>query len=286
MKQLKKMSVDALIPEEMAIKAEEVGVAKANFGPWRMIVLGILAGAFIGIGAIFATTVVAGAGDSMPYGVARLLMGFVFSIGLILVVVGGAELFTGNTLIIMAWASKKITTGKLLRNWTYIYLSNFIGAIGIAVLLFLSGQYKFNHGQIGAAALNIAAGKLGFSFTEGVVLGVLCNLLVCLAIWLSMSARTTTDRIMAIVFPITAFVASGFEHSIANMYFVPIGILIKNFASPAFWSAAGMSAAEFADLTWGNFVVSNLLPVTIGNIIGGAVLVGATYWALYLRRRK
>ena len=284
MKPLKKMSVDSLIPEEMAVKAEEVGVTKANFGPYRMIMLGVLAGAFIAIGAIFATTVAAGS-SALPYGVARLLTGFVFSIGLILVVVGGAELFTGNTLIIMAWASKKISTRKLFRNWIFIYFSNFMGAVGLAMLLFLSGQYKFSHGQVGSTALDIAAGKLNFTYVESITLGILCNLLVCLAIWLAMSARTTTDRILAIVFPITAFVACGFEHSIANMYFIPIGIFIKNFASPAFWAEIGKSAADFGNLTWGNFVFRNLIPVTIGNIIGGAVLVGATYWVLYLRKR-
>jgi formate transporter FocA len=270
----------------MAIKAEDIGVIKANFGPWRMIVLGILAGAFIALGAIFATTVVAGASESLPYGVTRLLSGSVFSLGLILVIVGGAELFTGNNLIIMAWASGRVSTRLVLRNWVYVYFSNFVGAISIGSLIFLSGQYKFGNSAVGLAALNIAKSKLGFSFVEGMVLGVLCNLLVCLAIWLSMSARTTTDRVISIIFPITAFVAAGFEHSIANMYFVPVGIFIKSGAPPVFWESIGKNIADFEVLTWGNFIIRNLIPVTIGNIIGGALLVGAVYWIIYLRRRK
>lgn len=270
----------------MALKAEDVGVAKANLGPWRMLGLGTLAGAFISLGAIFATTVVAGAAGSLPYGVVRLLAGSVFCLGLILVIVGGAELFTGNNLIIMAWASGRISTRKVLRNWIYIYFSNFIGAIGTAILLYLSGQYKFGDGAVGQAALNIAMGKLGFNFIEGVMLGILCNTLVCLAVWMTLSARTTTDKIFAILFPIAAFVAAGFEHSIANMYFVPVGIFIKNGAPASFWSAIGASPDGYAALTWLNFLTANLIPVTIGNIIGGSVLVGAVYWVIYLRRRK
>ncbi len=278
------INVDSLIPQDMAIKAEGVGVAKAGLGSDKLIGLGILAGGFIGLGAVFATTIAAGS-SALPYGVARLLTGLVFSLGLILVVVGGAELFTGNTLIIMAWASKRISTGKLLRNWLYVYLSNFAGSVGLAVLIFLSGQYKFGGGAIGLTALNIAAGKMNFTFVEAVALGTLCNMLVCLAIWLSFSARSTTDRILAVLFPITAFVAAGFEHSVANMYFIPVGIFIKNFASPEFWSTISKTAADYANLTWGNFLVNNLLPVTIGNILGGAVLVGVMYWLIYLRKR-
>jgi len=278
------INVDSLIPQDMAIKAEGVGVAKAGLGSDKLIGLGILAGGFIGLGAVFATTIAAGS-SALPYGVARLLPGLVFSLGLILVVVGGAELFTGNTLIIMAWASKRISTGKLLRNWLYVYLSNFAGSVGLAVLIFLSGQYKFGGGAIGLTALNIAAGKMNFTFVEAVALGTLCNMLVCLAIWLSFSARSTTDRILAVLFPITAFVAAGFEHSVANMYFIPVGIFIKNFASPEFWSTISKTAADYANLTWGNFLVNNLLPVTIGNILGGAVLVGVMYWLIYLRKR-
>ncbi|TAK10881.1 MAG: formate transporter FocA [Anaerolineae bacterium] len=278
------VNLDSLMPQDIALKAEAVGVAKANLGYRRLLVLGILAGAFIGMGAIFATTVATGS-SALPYGVARLLIGLVFSLGLILVIVGGAELFTGNNLIVMAWASGRVPTRLLLRNWLWVYVGNFIGSVGTAALVFLSGQYKFGGAAVGTTALNIAAGKVRLDFVEALVLGILCNALVCLAVWLTMGGRTTTDKILAILFPISAFVAAGFEHSIANMYFIPVGILIKDFAPPKFWTTAGLDALNYADLTWGAFFMNNLLPVTIGNIIGGAVLVGVVYWAVYLRKR-
>jgi formate transporter FocA len=273
---------DALLPREMAGKAEAAGVAKAMLGKYRMFALAVLAGAFIALGAIFATTVSSGAGD-MPWGVTRLLAGVVFSLGLILVIVGGAELFTGNNLIVMAWANKKVSTRGLLRNWGIVYLGNFVGAVATAVILFLSKQYAFGGGAVGATALATANHKVTLDFIPAIMLGILCNALVCMAVWLCMSARTTTDKILAIIFPISAFVAAGFEHSVANMYFVPVALFIKGGADPAFWAAIGKTAADFPQLTWGNFLLHNLLPVTIGNIIGGVVLVGLFYWFIYLR---
>ena len=275
---------DALIPAEMAAKAEQIGVKKAHANGVSMFVLAVLAGAFIALGAIFSTTVTAGAGAALPYGVTRLLAGLVFSLGLILVVVGGAELFTGNNLIVMAWASRKVSTALLLKNWVVVYAGNFVGALGTAALIFVSGQYQFGAGAVGAAALATANSKAGLGFFQALALGVLCNALVCLAVWLTFSARTTTDRILAIIPPITAFVAAGFEHSIANMYFIPIGLLIKAGAPASFWASIGKQAGDYAGLTWGSFLLNNLLPVTIGNIIGGAVLVGAVYWFVYLRK--
>ena len=277
---------DALLPAEMAMKAEAIGVAKAGMSAVSTMALAILAGAFIALGAAFATTVVAGAAGVLPVGVTRLLSGLVFSLGLILVVVGGAELFTGNNLIIMAWASRKLSHAALLRNWALVYAGNFIGAIGTVLLLFLSRQYTFDGGAIGAAALATARHKVSLGFMQAVVLGILANGLVCLAVWLSFSARTTTDRILAVIFPITAFVAAGFEHSIANMYFVPLGISIRAWAPASFWIAIDAAPATYDALSWSSFVVDNLLPVTIGNIIGGVVLVGATYWYVYLRARR
>ena len=276
---------DALLPADMAARAEDIGVKKANLDVTSMFALAVLAGAFIALGAIFATTVLAGSSGAMPYGVARLLAGTVFSLGLILVLVGGAELFTGNNLIVMAWASGRVGSGVLLKNWLVVYLGNFVGSFGTALLVFFSGQYGFGKGAVGAAALATAHTKVGFTFVEAVALGTLCNALVCLAVWLTFSARTTTDRILATVPPIAAFVAAGFEHSVANMYFIPEGLLIRAGAGAAFWTDIGKTAADYPDLTWGNFLLSNLLPVTIGNIIGGAVLVGAVYWFVYLRRR-
>ncbi len=277
-------SFNALLPPAMARKAEQAGVAKANLGARRMFALAVLAGAFIALGAVFATTVTTGAAGALTFGVTKLLGGFVFSLGLILVVVAGAELFTGNNLIVMAWADKNISTRKLLRNWVIVYAGNFFGAMLTVVLMFLSEQYTFANGAVGVNALNIANSKMGYGFVQAVVLGALCNALVCLAVWLCMSARTTTDKILAILFPITAFVAAGFEHSVANMFFVPMGLFIKAFAAPEFWQAAGVTTAAYADLTWGNFLLRNLLPVTIGNIIGGAVMVGLVYWVIYLRK--
>jgi formate transporter FocA len=275
-------SFDALMPPQMAGKAENVGVSKSQLNSFRMFALAILAGAFIALGAIFSTTATTG-GSALPYGVVRILAGLTFSLGLILVVIAGAELFTGNNLIVMAWASHKVSTTQLLRNWVVVYLGNFVGSILTAYMMFLSRQYEMSNGALGLNALNIANAKSGLDFVPALVLGIFCNALVCLAVWLCMSARSTTDRVLAIVPPISAFVAAGFEHSIANMYFIPIGLFIKAGATDAFWTSIGKTAADFSNLTWGNFFLANLLPVTIGNIIGGAVMVGLVYWSIYLR---
>jgi len=270
--------IDALLPAEMARRAEYLGVRKAEMANAKVFTLAILAGAFIALGAIFATTVAA-ASASLPYGVARLLVGLAFCLGLILVVVGGAELFTGNNLIVMAWASRKVTISALLRNWIIVYVGNFVGSVGMALLIFFSKQYTFGENAVGMAVLKIAYSKVHLGFVEALALGILCNALVCLAVWMTFSARSTVDKIAAIIFPITAFVAAGFEHSIANMYFVPIALFIKDF-DPAFVTTIG---ANVEGLTWGAFLLNNLLPVTIGNIIGGAGLVAATYWFVFLR---
>jgi formate transporter FocA len=266
----------------MAARAEQIGAKKAHANGLSLFVLSVLAGAFVALGAVFATTVSAGAAG-LPYGLVRLLVGLVFSLGLILVVVSGAELFTGNNLIVVAWASGKVGTGRLLGNWAIVYLGNFAGAAATAFLVYLSRQFTFGGGAVGAAALTTANTKVGFDFLQAVALGVLCNALVCLAVWMTYSARTTTDRILAVVPPVAAFVAAGFEHSIANMYFIPVALLIKAGAPASFWSAIGKTAADYPDLTWGRFLVNNLLPVTIGNVIGGALMVGVVYWFVYLR---
>lgn len=286
--------IDALLPQEMATKAEYLGARKAEMPFLKMFMLAVLAGAFISLGAIFATTVSAGSiaitasgGEAaytagLPYGVNRLLVGLVFCLGLILVVIGGAELFTGNNLIAMAWASGKVSGRALLRNWGIVYLGNFVGSFGTVILMFLSRQYTFGANSVGIAALKIGVAKVEFSFAQAVALGILCNALVCLAVWLTFSARTTVDKIVAIIFPITAFVAAGFEHSIANMYFIPYALVIKIF-DPAFVTTVGDNVPHLELLTWNSFVINNLIPVTIGNIIGGVVFVAAIYWAIYLR---
>ena len=268
---------DALLPQEMARKAERIGVTKAASDWATTFVLSILAGAFISLGAIFATTTLAGSTD-MPYGVARLLAGLTFSLGLVLVVVAGAELFTGNNLIVMAWAGRRVSTLRLLRNWAIVYVGNFVGAIGTAAIVYVSKQYEFGHGAVGDAALTIANAKTGLGFTQAIALGAMCNALVCLAVWLCYSARTTTDKVLSIIPPIAAFVAVGFEHSVANMYFIPFGLFVKH--------SSFASTVPTPNLTWTHFLWSNLVPVTIGNIIGGGLMVGAVYWFVYLRGER
>ena len=222
-------SVDALLPPAMAEKAEELGVKKAHMSFTKTFMLALLAGAFIGFGAIFATTVTTG--SDIYWGATKLIGGLAFSLGLILVIVGGAELFTGNNLIVMAWASRKIKTRALLRNWSIVYLGNLVGSISLVIIMFLAQQYTYHGGEVGVNALNIASFKCSLGFYQAIFLGILCNILVCLAVWLCFSARSTMGKIVAIIFPITAFVAAGFEHSIANMYFIPKGIMIKEYAS-------------------------------------------------------
>jgi formate transporter len=287
---------DAIMPAAMAVRAEESGIKRAELDPLTVLVLAVLGGAFVAFGAVFATTVTAGSAAitsadggaalsaGLPYGITRLLTGLVFCLGLVLVVVGGAELFTGNVLIVMAWASHKVTTRAVLLNWTLAFTGNFIGAIATAALLFLSTQYTFGGGSVGLVALNTAHAKTSLAFFPALTLAILCNTLVCLAVWMCYGARTTIDRVVTVVPPIAGFAAAGFEHSIANIYFIPIGLFIKAGAPDSFWASIGKTAADYPNLTWWNFA-ANLVPVTIGNIIGGAVLVGAVYWFIYLRQR-
>ncbi len=275
---------DAPLPREMAVRATNVGVTKANLSFTTTAVLGALAGAFVGLGAMFSTVVTSGTG--VPFGVARLLGGAVFSLGLVLVVVGGAELFTGNNLLVMAFASRRISLGTLLRNWSVVFLANFAGAIATAVLVIWSGQYRNGKGVIGRRVLEIAETKTSLPFREALFLGVLANALVCLAVWLSFAARTVTDKVIAVIGPVTAFVAAGFEHSIANMYFIPAGIFVRRWAPPKFWSESTLRSNNYSSVNWRRCLVSNLLPVTIGNIIGGAFLVGIVYWFVYLRAKR
>jgi len=278
--------IDALIPPEMAVRAEEMGVNKARMGWRNTLALGFLAGAFIALGGVFATTVTAGAEAHLPFGVTRLLAGLAFCLGLILVVVAGAELFTGNNLIVMAWADDRVTSRQVLRNWFLVYMGNFFGSVDTAVLMFLADQYHFGDGVIGANILAAACAKCELGFVQAVALGMGCNALVCLAVWLCFSARSTTDKILSIIFPISAFVAAGFEHCVANMYFIPIGLFVKTGAPPSFWASIGNAPSNYASLTWVNFLLKNLLPVTIGNLVGGSVMVGLVYWFIYIRRAK
>lgn len=264
-------SFDALLPADMAVKVEAVGVAKATLPLSRMIPLGLLAGAFIGLGAHFNTVITAD--TALSPGISRLLGGLVFSLGLILVVVSGAELFTGNTLIVVAAVGRKVAPTAVLRNWLVVYVANFVGAFGTALLVTLSGRLDAGDGSVAVRAHAIADAKAGLPFLEALVSGVLANALVCLAVWMTLSARTLVDKVVVIVPPIAAFVAAGFEHSIANMYFFPVALLHDS-GDPA------------TGATWSAFLLENLVPVTLGNIGGGAVLVGLVYWFVYLRPRR
>lgn len=275
------ISLDAFPPAEMAERMEAVGVKKANLDFWTMFMLAILAGAFIGMGAEFCTLTITDTG--LGFGVNKLLGGLVFSLGLILVVVAGAELFTGNNLIIFAWVNGRISLGRLMRNWIIVYCGNLVGSVITALLMFMTRQWTFSGYNVGVTALNIANSKVNLAFGEALARGILCNALVCLAVWLCMSGRSVIDKIMAIVFPITAFVASGFEHSIANMYFIPIGMLLKG--EPKVLEAAGKTLADYANLDVGGFI-GNLIPVTLGNIFGGGFMVALVYWFVYLRPKQ
>lgn len=277
-------NIDSLLPPEMALQAELIGVSKVNMSLSKTLVLAMLAGAFIAFGSIFFTTVTAG--STLSYGMTRLFGGFCFSLGLVLVIVGGAELFTGNNLVIMAWANKKISNIQVIRNWFLVYLGNMIGALFIAFLMFFSQQYSFASGTVGLNVLNIAKAKCELGFVQAIMLGILCNILVCLAVWLCFSSRSIAGKIASILFPITAFVTCGFEHSIANMYFIPEAILVLNNGDPNFLTLVHQSAINYQSISWSNYLFNNLLPVTIGNIIGGAVLVGLVYWFVFLRRSK
>ena len=275
--------IDALLPPETALACEAAGAAKAARDEVALVVLGILAGAFIALGAVFMTVVMTGAG-ALPWGLGRLLGGTAFSLGLILVIVGGAELFTGDSLMIVACASRRITVASLLRAWALVYLGNICGAVGTAALVFLAGQYGLAGGAVGKTALVIAAGKAGLPTVQMFFLAVLCNVLVCLAVWMSFGARSIADKVLVIVPPVAAFVAAGFEHSIANMYFLPYALAVKAWAAPEFWMAIGQEASAYPALTVAN-TLRNIVVTTVGNLIGGSLLVGVVYWFVYLRRR-
>jgi formate transporter len=278
-------SLDALLPDEIARKAERIGAQKTRLDVASLFGLALLAGAFIGLGAMFATTVLAGADGILPFGLSRMLAGLVFCLGLILVVAGGAELFTGNALIVMAWAAGEVRLRAMLRVWLIVYIGNFIGAIGTALLVFLSGQYLTGDGKVAEVVLTLALGKATLPFDRAFFLGILCNVLVCLAVWLAIGARSTSDKILAVIFPVSAFVAAGFEHSVANMYLIPLGLFVKAWAPAAMWTQVPGGNEAYMALTWAGFF-AGLVPVTIGNIIGGGGLVGAVYWFIYLRNRE
>lgn len=257
----------------MVEKAGSIGIQKAALPIINVLPLSFLAGTYIAFGAVFASVVAIGMDGVWPQGFVKMLQGVVFSMGLILVVVGGGELFTGNVLLVIVWAQKKIGLLGLLRNWLIVYIGNFIGSITVVMLILLSREYRVSDGALGSIMLSTANAKVQYGFMEALTLGILCNIMVCLAVWLSYSGRTTTDKILAIIFPITFFIAAGFEHSVANMYIIPLGLMMKSF-DPAFVSTLGL---DLTNLSWVSFLLRNLLPVTLGNIIGGGFFVGILY---------
>lgn len=277
-----------LSPAEIAETTVNSGVKKASLPIIKMILLGILAGAFIAFaseGSDFAAYNLWANSDT--FGLGKALAGAIFGTGLMMVIIAGAELFTGNNLMIMAVLSGKAKLSGMLKNWLFVYIGNFIGSVLIAFLIANSGQLAAGTSLLGATTIKIASYKVSLGFSEALILGILCNWLVCIAVWMATGARTITGKILAIFFPIWLFVASGFEHSIANMYYIPAGILAK--ANPAYAGAAidaGLTTAKLDALNWGTFITKNLIPVTIGNIIGGALLVGMVYWFLYIRKNK
>ena len=262
---------DAFSPREIAAKVENIGVGKARLPLLTMWMLAMLAGAFIGLGAMYFSVV--RADPTLGFATAQVLGGVVFSLGLLLVVVAGAELFTGNNLLAMAWADGKISTPELLRNWTIVCLGNLVGAVGLAALVFLSGHPAANGGAVAETTMKIATAKVELGFVEAFFRGMLCNVLVCMAVWMAIAGRSVADKAVAIVLPISAFVAAGFEHSVANMYFIPLAMMLQ---------ASGSLAEAWPTITLGGFV-GNLVPVILGNLVGGSVLVGLVYWVIYLR---
>lgn len=272
------VGVDNYTPPEIVQMIETRGVTKATASLLTTVGLGILAGAFIALGGVFATII--GTQSALGFGPTRFMMGVGFSLGLILVIIAGAELFTGNNLIVMAWVSRRIALRQLLRNWVLVYAGNFLGALSIAVMVYLARWWMQDSYRVGATALTIANNKVELAFAEVFFRGVLANALVCLAVWLAMGGRSAIDKIVAIIFPIAAFVASGFEHSIANMYFIPLGLLLSD--SGNVLQAAGLTADQVSHLTVPWFL-HNLLASTLGNMVGGGLLVGLVYWFIYRR---
>ena len=268
-------NMDAYSPQQIAERVDNIGVTKARLPLLSMAMLGMLAGAFIGLGALYFTLVISDAG--LSFAVARVMGGVCFSLGLLLVVVAGAELFTGNNLLAMAWADGKVSTAEVLRNWVVVCAANFVGAAGLALLVFLSGHAGMNGGAVAQSYLKIAIAKSTMPVAELFFRGVLCNVLVCMAVWMVLAGRSVVDKFFAIVLPISAFVAAGFEHSIANMYFYPLALLLKD---------SGILLPAGAEVITVYAMLRNLVPVIAGNIVGGSVLVALVYYVIYIRPAK
>lgn len=264
-------NLQAYSPAEIEEAVEKVGVKKANLPFLASFMLATVAGGGVGFGALYYTIVASD--PTLGFAAVRVVGGLVFTLGLVLVLVGGAELFTGNNLIVMAWASGKVSTRTMLRNWTIVYLGNFVGALGLIVLVFYSHHLDMNDGRIGMSVLSTAAGKIRPDMLTLFCKGILCNVLVCAAVWLAYAGRSVTDKILAVMLPVSAFIAAGFEHCVANMYFLPLAwLLVQTGHAPSNFDASLITLPG---------ILHNLVPVTLGNIVGGAGFVGAIYWAIY-----
>jgi formate transporter len=268
-------------PAEVAAVAENALAHKALNHPYRAFMLSLSGGGYIALGFVFFTTSQVGTSEALGYGMARVIGGLVFSVGLALVVLTGAELFTSTSMTLVARASGLITWPRLFMHWGIVYVGNFFGAVTILVLCWFGGSWHQAGGRWGKVILDTSMSKLEHPFMEAFFLGIACNLLVCLAVWVAFAGRTITDKVLAVTGSIALFVAAGFEHSVANMFMVPFGILIKDFAPTEYWAEIGAARADYALLEWGQFFAGNLLPVTLGNIIGGGIMIGAYYWLIF-----
>ncbi|WP_413283284.1 formate transporter FocA [Vibrio sp. MA40-2] len=269
-------------PKEMMSQAELFALSKTKKSTSMTISLAIMAGLFIGLAFLFYITVTTGS-TSTSWGISRFAGGLAFSMGLILIVLMGGELFTSSVLSSIAWANRQISFKRMVLIWGKVYVGNFMGAILLLTLVLAAGLYQSGHGQWGLNALNIAQHKLHHTPVEAFALGILCNLLVCLAIWLTFSTQNAIGKALMVMLPVAMFVSSGFEHCVANMFMVPLGIMIQITAPESFWLEVGVSASQYSDLTFSNFLTANLIPVTLGNIVGGSVLVGLSNWSIYVR---
>lgn len=271
-----------LTPTEIAKTTIDIAIKKSKTKPLYLMLLGVLAGAFIAFASegsnMAAFNLFA---NPATYGLGKVLAGFIFGTGLMMVLIAGGELFTGNTLMIIGVLEKKISIAAMMKNWFFVYLGNLVGSVFIAYMMFRSGLFNSGDNVLGAVTIKIAAYKTGLDFMPAFYLGIMCNWLVCIAVWMSYGAKDVTGKILAAFFPIWLFVTSGFEHSVANMYYIPAGIFAKS--NPQWAAASGASAAKLAHLNWGTFFTTNLLPVTLGNIAGGVIFVAGVYWFVYIK---
>lgn len=262
--------------------AEKAMPAKASYGKIKTLILAIAAGAFIAFGAQGSLTAMAGT-DTLAFGFAKLLGGIVFSTGLMLIVFTGAELFTGNVLLGLSVLERKIPVTKLIRNWFWVYIGNFIGAVIVALLIHFANAYHGPNEVLGVLGLKVAYGKVNLTFAQAFASGILCNWLVCMAVWMAAAAKDVAGKILAILFPITTFAMCGYEHCVANMYMITNGLLIKT--SAAVTLVSNLTAEQIATLNLKGFLINNLIPVTLGNIVGALIFVVGIFWVVYLKRK-